>query len=260
MPKPVSHEPASNPIPNITGALKTFLGAINKQTPAAPSPLHPSPPPLENPPINDTDRFRNSSIRFSSPSTSTWWMAGVRCQSSLPPKSKAASLPANGSRSSNQSGDRNPRSARRNWAINPQGLGSQRDIRQELIEADLADCMVDLGKITSTCHAWRGDELAQSRGGAENGNASETLRASAASREYSDLPGFLKSATTAEIAAHGHVLTPGRYVGAEEVADGGKPFEKKMPRLVAELHAKFAESAKLKRATNANLRGLGHGG
>jgi type I restriction enzyme M protein len=60
-----------------------------------------------------------------------------------------------------------------------------------------------------------------------------------------DIAGFCKSATTAEIAAHGHVLTPGRYVGAEEVEDDGEPFEEKMPRLVAELHAQFAESAKL---------------
>ena len=64
----------------------------------------------------------------------------------------------------------------------------------------------------------------------------------------------------AEIAAHGHVLTPGRYVGAKEVADDGDPFEEKMPRLVAELHAQFAESAELEQAIKANLRGLGYGG
>ena len=77
---------------------------------------------------------------------------------------------------------------------------------------------------------------------------------------YSDVPGFCKSATTAEIAAHGHVLTPGRYVGAEEVEDDDEPFEEKMPRLVAELHAQFAESAKLEQAIKANLRGLDYGG
>ena len=75
-----------------------------------------------------------------------------------------------------------------------------------------------------------------------------------------DIPGFCKSATTVEIAAHGHVLTSGRYAGAEEVADGGEPFEEKMPRLTAELHAQFAESAKLEKAINANLRGLDYGG
>ena len=77
---------------------------------------------------------------------------------------------------------------------------------------------------------------------------------------YADVAGFCKSATTAEIAAHGHVLTPGRYVGAEEVEDDGDPFEEKMPRLVAELNAQFAESAKLEQAIKANLRGLGYGG
>ena len=73
-----------------------------------------------------------------------------------------------------------------------------------------------------------------------------------------DLPGFCKSATTAEIAAHGHVLTPGRYVGAEAVEDDGEPFEEKMARLVAQLQAEFAESAKLERAIRVNLKGLGH--
>jgi len=75
-----------------------------------------------------------------------------------------------------------------------------------------------------------------------------------------DIPGFCKSATTAEIAGHGFVLTPGRYVGAEEVADEGEPFEEKMPRLVAELMGQFAESAKLEKVIRANLKGLGYGG
>jgi type I restriction enzyme M protein len=74
------------------------------------------------------------------------------------------------------------------------------------------------------------------------------------------VPGFCKSATTAEIAEHGYVLTPGRYVGAEEVVDEGEPFEEKMPRLIAELHAQFEESAKLEQAIKVNLRGLGYDG
>ncbi len=77
-------------------------------------------------------------------------------------------------------------------------------------------------------------------------------------RSYFDVAGFCKSAMIAEIAAHGHVLTPGRYVGAEEIADDGEPFEEKMPRLVAELHAQFAESAKLEAQIKRNLEGLGY--
>ena len=110
----------------------------------------------------------------------------------------------------------------------------------------------DLDKITSTYHAWRGDASAplspRGRGGRDWAVA------------YEDIPGFCKSASTNEIAARGYVLTPGRYVGTEEAEDDGDPFEEKMPRLVAELHAQFAESAKLEQAIKANLSGLGYGG
>ena len=75
---------------------------------------------------------------------------------------------------------------------------------------------------------------------------------------YADVPGFCKSATMKEIEGHGHVLTPGRYVGAEEVVDDGEPFEEKMARLVAELNGQFAGSAKLEAAIKANLGGLGY--
>ena len=54
------------------------------------------------------------------------------------------------------------------------------------------------------------------------------------------------------------VLKPGRYVGAKEVEDAGDPFIQKRPRLVAELHAQFAESARLEAAIRANLKGLGY--
>ena len=119
--------------------------------------------------------------------------------------------------------------------IDARKLGTLIDrVHRELTDADIA-------KIVGTYHAWRGDEG----------------RPQSEVRKYEDVAGFCKSATTAEIAAHGHVLTPGRYVGAEEVEDDGEPFEEKMPRLVAELHAQFAESAKLEKAIKANLRGLG---
>ncbi len=126
-------------------------------------------------------------------------------------------------------------------------------VHRELTDADLE-------KITSTYHAWRGDGLTRSHEEHEVGigQKNSSLRAFVTSCEYSDIPGFCKSATTAEIAAHGHVLTPGRYVGAEEIEDDGDPFEEKMPRLVAELNAQFAESAKLEAAIRKNLQGLGY--
>lgn len=125
--------------------------------------------------------------------------------------------------------------------IDARKLGKLIDrVHRELTDADIA-------KITSTYHAWRGDAPSCHSGESQN------------PASYIDIPGFCKSATTAEIAAHGYVLTPGRYVGAEEVEDDGEPFEEKMPRLVAELNKQFAESAKLEQAIKANLMGRGYG-
>lgn len=58
---------------------------------------------------------------------------------------------------------------------------------------------------------------------------------------------------------HGHVVTPGRYVGAEAQEDDGEPFEEKMARLVATLEQQLAESARLEGEIRASLKGLGYG-
>ena len=116
--------------------------------------------------------------------------------------------------------------------IDARKLGTLIDrVHRELSDADLR-------KITVSYHNWRGEKDAG---------------------KYEDIAGFCKSATATEMAAHGHVLTPGRYVGAEEVEDDGDPFEEKMPRLVAELRIQFAESARLEKTINTNLKGLGYG-
>ena len=96
----------------------------------------------------------------------------------------------------------------------------------------------DIARVARTYHAWRGEPEAG---------------------KYEDIPGFCKSATTEEIAAHGYVLTPGRYVGAEELEDGDEPFEEKMQRLVAKLEEQFCESARLEQTVWENLRSLGYG-
>ena len=75
--------------------------------------------------------------------------------------------------------------------------------------------------------------------------------------EYADVPGFCKSATLEEIRKHGHVLTPGRYVGAEPQEDDGEPFEEKMARLSAQWREQQAEAAKLDAAIEENLKKLG---
>ncbi len=97
----------------------------------------------------------------------------------------------------------------------------------------------EIRKIADTYHAWRGE---------------------ADAGEYSDIPGFCKSATLEEIRKHGHVLTPGRYVGAAAQEDDGEPFEEKMQRLAMQWCEQQAEAAKLDAAIAANLKELGYGG
>jgi len=97
----------------------------------------------------------------------------------------------------------------------------------------------DIAKLAGTFHAWQGLPT--------SGEA-----------KYEDVPGFCKSATLEEIGAHGHVLTPGRYVGAAAAEDDGEPFEEKIQRLTAELRHQFVESARLQTTIKANLEGLGY--
>lgn len=78
-------------------------------------------------------------------------------------------------------------------------------------------------------------------------------------RVYEDVPGFCKSTTLDDIRGHGHILTPGRYVGAAEVEDDGEPFEDKMARLTAELKQQTEDAAKLDKLIWANLEDIGYG-
>ena len=76
---------------------------------------------------------------------------------------------------------------------------------------------------------------------------------------YRDIPGFCKSATLQEIRKHSHVLTPGRYVGAEPQPEDSEPFEEKMKRLVAQLREQQVEATRLDVAIEKNLERLGFG-
>ena len=114
--------------------------------------------------------------------------------------------------------------------IDARKLGSMVDrTHREMTDADIA-------KVAGTYHAWRGDK--------EVG-------------EYADVAGFCKAAKLEEIRRHGHVLTPGRYVGAEAAEDDGEPFDEKMKRLVAQLEAQLAEGAQLDDKIRKNLSYLG---
>lgn len=191
----------------------------------------------------------------------------------LAPNGIAGFVLANGSMSSNQSGEG--------------------EIRKKLIEADVVDCMIalpgqlfygttipaclwflaknkkdgrfrdrrgtslfidarkmgvlvdrvhreltdqEIARIATTYHSWRGEQ--------ESG-------------AYEDEPGFCNSTELRQVKDQGCVLTPGRFVGAEEVEDDSAPFHEKMKHLVTRLEEQFRESRKLEQTIERNLRGIG---
>ena len=95
----------------------------------------------------------------------------------------------------------------------------------------------DIQRIARTYHAWRGEEGAG---------------------DYADIPGFCKSASKEEIRKNGHILTPGRYVGAAQQEGDGEPFAEKMQRLTAQWRQQRQEAARLDAAIEANLHALGY--
>jgi len=113
--------------------------------------------------------------------------------------------------------------------IDARQMGSMVDrTHRELTDEDIA-------KIAGTYHSWRGE-------------TDET---------YEDMAGYCKAATLDDIREHGHVLTPGRYVGAPEAEEDDEPFEEKMARLAAELSEQFGESKHLEDEIRKSLKGLG---
>lgn len=94
----------------------------------------------------------------------------------------------------------------------------------------------DIEKITTAFHTWRG-----------------TL-----DEAYEDVQGFCKAATLEEVRNNDYILTPGRYVGLEEVEEDSEPFEEKMARLTTELSEQFAESKQLEYQIRKALGGIGY--
>ncbi|MBI3043497.1 MAG: SAM-dependent DNA methyltransferase [Betaproteobacteria bacterium] len=237
---------------------------------------------LANPPFNVSDwggdRLREDKRwKYGAPPAGNANFAWVQhIVHHLAPTGLAGFVLANGSMSSSQSGEG--------------------DIRRSLVEADLVDCMIalpgqlfystqipaclwflardrkngrfrdrrghvlfvdarklgqlvdrthreltgqELDRIAKTYYAWRGEK----DGG-----------------KYEDIPGFCKSAALEDVRKHGHVLTPGRYVGAEAQEDDGEPFQEKMRRLTSTLRGQQAEAEKLDSAIAENLKELGYGG
>src|ERR1700686_411475 len=222
---------------------------------------------LANPPFNMSDwggdnlkedvRWKYG-VPFAAKANFAWVQHMVH---HLAPAGIAGFVLANGSMSSNQSGEG--------------------EIRKSLIEADLVDCMIalpgqlfyttqipaclwfltrsknagrlrdrrgqtlfiearNLGRLTDRTHRDLPDEEIERIAGTYH-----AWRGEPDAGKYKDILGFCKSATLEEIRQHGHVLTPGRFVGAEEIEDDDERFEEKIKRLKAKREEQFAESARL---------------
>lgn len=233
---------------------------------------------LANPPFNDSD-WKGEILRedarwkYGTPPVGNANFAWIQhFISHLSPTGTAGFVMANGSMSSNTSGEG--------------------DIRKNIVEADLIDCMISLpaqlfyntmipvclwfvardkknhkfrdrrgevlfidarnmgemidrrhreltdeeiNRLTTTYHSWR----------AKNG-------------KYEDVPGFCKTARLEDIKKHGHILTPGRYVGTEAQEDDGEVFDEKMRRLTDELSDQFRKSNHIESEIRNNFKGLGY--
>lgn len=93
----------------------------------------------------------------------------------------------------------------------------------------------DIKKIADTYHQWRNVD-----------------------GSYEDIKGFCKSAKLEDVREHEYVLTPGRYVGIEDIEDDGIPFEEKMENMTSELGELFAKSRRLEDEIRKNLGGIGY--
>lgn len=96
----------------------------------------------------------------------------------------------------------------------------------------------DIAKIATAYHAWRTD-----------GETSE---------EYRNISGFVYSAKKEEVKTHDYVLTPGRYVGAEEIEDDGKTFAEKMAWLTQQLKKQMGEGEMLDKEIRKQLEKVGY--
>lgn len=183
----------------------------------------------------------------------------------LSQKGKAGVVLANGSLSSNTSGEG--------------------EIRRKILEDDLVDCIVALpDKLFYTTGIpvciWffnrdkkhKGQTLfidARKMGDMVNRRLRElsdedikkianTYIAWQNEDGYEDVQGYCKVASIDEIKEHDYILTPGRYVGIEEVEDDGEPFEEKMERLTNTLANQFKKSRELEEEIRKQLGGIGY--
>ena len=232
---------------------------------------------LANPPFNISDwggdRLRDDARwKFGAPpagNANFGWLQHILHQ--LSPTGTAGVVLANGSMSSTQSGEG--------------------DIRRAMIEGEVIDCMIALpGQLFYSTQIpaclWflakdksngvaRDKKLRDRRGevlfidarklgfmvdrtrkefsAADVSKIADTYHAWRLGEGYEDIAGFCKSASIDEIRSHGHVLTPGRYVGAEMVEEDETPFADRFAALQDKLEEQFTQADLLTAAIRERL-------
>lgn len=173
------------------------------------------------------------------------------------------------------------------------GETARLEVRKTLVESDHVDCIVQLsGQLFANtqipCALWFISKNRNGQGGLRkrtgeilfiDGRKLGTLipgsrkqkqlspedveQIAAVYREYrrtgvpAEVPGFCKVASSDEVREHRYALTPGRYVGAEEVEEDDEGFEEKMQRLVGQLGKEMVESARLDEEIRRNIAEIG---
>ena len=162
--------------------------------------------------------------------------------------------------------------------------GQEGEIRKNIIEADLVDCIVAMPSnlfytVTIPCSVWIINRNKKQKGHTLFINASNlgtmitrklreltdediqkianTYHSYQNDTNYKDVLGYCKKSTIDEIKSNDYVLTPGRYVGTEEVQDDSMPFEEKMKNITSQLSMQFEESHKLEEEIKKDLKTIG---
>tara|TARA_B110000977_G_scaffold116922_1_gene151068 strand:- start:2329 stop:3831 length:1503 start_codon:yes stop_codon:yes gene_type:complete len=226
---------------------------------------------LANPPFNQKDwgidilqddaRWRHGTPP--SGNANYGWMMHMLYH--LSPKGVMATVLANGSLSSNTSGEG--------------------DIRERFVEEDLVECIVALPKqlfyntgipaclwflrrektnnskevlfIDASEMGFMKDRVHRDFADADIDAITDTYHNWRKGSGYEDVKGYCKSATIEEIQKHKHVLTPGRYVGIPDEEDDGIPFEEKMADLSATLKNQMDKEAQLNQEIKDQLSNIG---
>lgn len=163
--------------------------------------------------------------------------------------------------------------------------GQEGEIRKKLLENDLVDCILSMPSnlfytVTVPCSIWIINRNKKQKGHTLFINASnmgtmvtrklrelsqdeilsiaETYHNYQNDNNYEDVLGYCKKASLDEIESNDYVLTPGRYVGTEEVEDDGIPFEEKMKTLTEELSNQFKHSNELDEEIKRVLGAIGY--